>query len=155
MQMGVSLLLSRATYCELLFHLRKYRTISKRLSLLLRMNIFLNITGLCQKLWFGRHWEPLQVWAHLAGGSTLTQQLIKQQVVGDAPDFARKATEIVDALALERSMSKDEILTAYLKCLLPLVEIIKGRILQVPSKLLKGFSAIDANKLSDSPSCLP
>lgn len=46
-----------------------------------------------------------------SGGSTLTQQLIKQQVVGDAPTLARKATEIVDALALERSMSKDEILT--------------------------------------------
>ncbi|MBS7070381.1 MAG: transglycosylase domain-containing protein, partial [Streptococcus parasanguinis] len=37
-----------------------------------------------------------------SGGSTLTQQLIKQQVVGDAPTFTRKATEIVDALALER-----------------------------------------------------
>ena len=46
-----------------------------------------------------------------SGGSTLTQQLIKQQVVGDAPTLARKATEIVDALALEREMSKDEILT--------------------------------------------
>ena len=50
MQMGVSLLLSRVTYCELLFHLRKYQTISKRLSLQLRTNIFLNIKGLCQKL---------------------------------------------------------------------------------------------------------
>lgn len=49
-----------------------------------------------------------------SGGSTLTQQLIKQQVVGDAPTFKRKATEIVDALALERYMSKDEILTTYL-----------------------------------------
>ena len=49
-----------------------------------------------------------------SGGSTLTQQLIKQQVVGDAPTFKRKAAEIVDALALERYMSKDEILTTYL-----------------------------------------
>ena len=46
-----------------------------------------------------------------SGGSTLTQQLIKQQVVGDAPTFTRKATEIVDALALERGMDKNEILT--------------------------------------------
>lgn len=29
-----------------------------------------------------------------SGGSTLTQQLIKQQVVGDAPTLARKASEI-------------------------------------------------------------
>ncbi|MBP2623567.1 penicillin-binding protein PBP1B [Streptococcus oricebi] len=49
-----------------------------------------------------------------SGGSTLTQQLIKQQVVGDAPTFSRKATEIVDALALERYMTKDDILTTYL-----------------------------------------
>ena len=49
-----------------------------------------------------------------SGGSTLTQQLIKQQVVGDAPTFKRKAAEIVDALALERYMTKDEILTTYL-----------------------------------------
>ena len=46
-----------------------------------------------------------------SGGSTLTQQLIKQQVVGDAPTLTRKANEIVDALALERAMTKDEILT--------------------------------------------
>lgn len=44
----------------------------------------------------------------------MTQQLIKQQVVGDAPTLARKAAEIVDALALERAMNKDEILTTYL-----------------------------------------
>ncbi|HFI0666812.1 TPA: penicillin-binding protein PBP1B [Streptococcus suis] len=48
------------------------------------------------------------------GGSTLTQQLIKQQLVGDAPTFTRKANEIVAALALERNMSKEEILTTYL-----------------------------------------
>ncbi len=44
----------------------------------------------------------------------MTQQLIKQQVVGDAPTLAHKAAEIVDALALERAMNKDEILTTYL-----------------------------------------
>ena len=49
-----------------------------------------------------------------SGGSTLTQQLIKQQVVGDAPTFSRKANEIVSALALERAMSKEDILTTYL-----------------------------------------
>ncbi|MCP1639862.1 penicillin-binding protein [Streptococcus gallinaceus] len=49
-----------------------------------------------------------------SGGSTLTQQLIKQQLVGDAPTFSRKANEIVSALALERAMKKDDILTIYL-----------------------------------------
>lgn len=49
-----------------------------------------------------------------SGGSTLPQQLIKQQLVGDAPTFTRKANEIVAALALERNMSKEDILTTYL-----------------------------------------
>lgn len=49
-----------------------------------------------------------------SGGSTLTQQLIKQQLVGDAPTFTRKANEIILALALERNMTKEEILTIYL-----------------------------------------
>ena len=49
-----------------------------------------------------------------SGGSTLTQQLIKQQLVGDAPTFTRKANEIISALALERNMTKNEILTIYL-----------------------------------------
>ena len=39
-----------------------------------------------------------------SGGSTLTQQVIKQQVVGDAPTLARKTKEIIDALALELSL---------------------------------------------------
>lgn len=49
-----------------------------------------------------------------SGGSTLTQQLIKQQVLGDDPTFKRKSREIIYALTLERYLSKDEILTDYL-----------------------------------------
>lgn len=49
-----------------------------------------------------------------SGGSTLTQQLIKQQILGDDPTFKRKATEIIYALELERVMDKDAILTNYL-----------------------------------------
>lgn len=49
-----------------------------------------------------------------SGGSTLTQQLIKQQVLGDSVTFQRKASEIVYALALNNYLSKDQILTDYL-----------------------------------------
>ena len=49
-----------------------------------------------------------------SGGSTLTQQLIKQQVLTNETSFKRKANEIVLALDLEKYLSKDEILTAYL-----------------------------------------
>jgi len=49
-----------------------------------------------------------------SGGSTLTQQLIKQQVLGDSVTFQRKASEIVYALKLNSYLSKDQILTDYL-----------------------------------------
>ncbi|WP_159796208.1 penicillin-binding protein PBP1B [Streptococcus halichoeri] len=49
-----------------------------------------------------------------SGGSTVTQQLVKQQVLGDAPTFKRKSKEIIYALALERYLSKDAILSIYL-----------------------------------------
>ena len=82
-----------------------------------------------------------------SGGSTLTQQLIKQQVVGDAPTLARKATEIVDALALERSMSKDDILTTYLN-VAPFGRNHKGQNIAGAQQAAEGIFGIDANKLS-------
>ena len=82
-----------------------------------------------------------------SGGSTLTQQLIKQQVVGDAPTLARKATEIVDALALERNMSKDEILTTYLN-VAPFGRNHKGQNIAGAQQAAEGIFGIDANKLS-------
>ena len=82
-----------------------------------------------------------------SGGSTLTQQLIKQQVVGDAPTLTRKATEIVDALALERSMSKDEILTTYLN-VAPFGRNNKGQNIAGAQQAAEGIFGIDANKLS-------
>ena len=82
-----------------------------------------------------------------SGGSTLTQQLIKQQVVGDAPTLARKATEIVDALALERNMSKDEILTTYLN-IAPFGRNHKGQNIAGVQQAAEGIFGIDANKLS-------
>lgn len=48
------------------------------------------------------------------GGSTLTQQLVKQQMLTNEVTFDRKANEILLALRLENYFSKDEILTAYL-----------------------------------------
>ncbi|MGM8365859.1 transglycosylase domain-containing protein [Virgibacillus sp. W0181] len=48
------------------------------------------------------------------GGSTLTQQLIKNQILTNEVSFDRKAKEIVLALRLENFFEKDEILEAYL-----------------------------------------
>ncbi|MHB0809057.1 MAG: transglycosylase domain-containing protein [Facklamia hominis] len=48
------------------------------------------------------------------GGSTLTQQLVKQQLLTNDVTFFRKANEILLALRVEKYFSKDEILASYL-----------------------------------------
>jgi penicillin-binding protein 1A len=48
------------------------------------------------------------------GGSTITQQLIKNSVIGSAPTFGRKLREAALAWQLEKQWKKDKILTAYL-----------------------------------------
>ena len=48
------------------------------------------------------------------GGSTLTQQLIKQQILTSEVTFKRKANEILYALRLEKYFTKNQILEAYL-----------------------------------------
>lgn len=48
------------------------------------------------------------------GGSTLTQQLIKNQLLTNEVSFDRKAKEILLAMRLENFFEKDEILEAYL-----------------------------------------
>ena len=48
------------------------------------------------------------------GGSTLTQQLIKNSLLSTEQTFMRKAKELILAVELERRYSKDEILEMYL-----------------------------------------
>jgi penicillin-binding protein 1A len=48
------------------------------------------------------------------GGSTITQQLVKNQIVGNKRTYVRKLREICAAIWLEMHLDKDEILTRYL-----------------------------------------
>lgn len=48
------------------------------------------------------------------GGSTLTQQLIKNQILTNEVSYERKAKELLLAMRLEHFMTKDEILESYL-----------------------------------------
>jgi membrane peptidoglycan carboxypeptidase len=50
----------------------------------------------------------------VAGGSTLTQQLVKILFLGPRRTYARKIQEAVLARWLEYHLTKDEILTSYL-----------------------------------------
>jgi penicillin-binding protein 1B len=59
-------------------------------------------------------WANLMARRVVQGGSTLTQQLVKNYFLSDEQSFGRKATEAVMALRLEAHFSKEEILVAYL-----------------------------------------
>lgn len=58
--------------------------------------------------------KDVQQKALVAGGSTLTQQLVKNLYLNPERTFRRKATEALMAVLLEMRYSKDEILEAYL-----------------------------------------
>ena len=59
-------------------------------------------------------WANLRAGRVVQGGSTLTQQLVKNYFLSDEQTIGRKATEAVMALRLEAHFSKEEILVAYL-----------------------------------------
>jgi penicillin-binding protein 1B len=59
-------------------------------------------------------WANLRAGRVVQGGSTLTQQLVKNYFLSDQQTFVRKATEAVMAMRLESHYSKEEILVAYL-----------------------------------------
>ena len=59
-------------------------------------------------------WANLRARRVVQGGSTLTQQLVKNYFLSDEQTFGRKATEAIMALRLEAHYSKEEILVAYL-----------------------------------------
>lgn len=82
-----------------------------------------------------------------SGGSTLTQQLIKQQILGDDPTFKRKSQEIVYALELERYMSKDEILTDYLN-VSPFGRNNKGQNIAGVEEAAQGIFGVSAKDLT-------
>lgn len=59
-------------------------------------------------------WVNLRAGEALQGGSTLTQQLVKNLFLDPRKTLSRKAYEAIMALMLEQRISKDEILQAYI-----------------------------------------
>ncbi len=59
-------------------------------------------------------WANIRAGRVVQGGSTLTQQLVKNYFLSDEQTFGRKATEAVMAMRLEARYSKEDILVAYL-----------------------------------------
>jgi penicillin-binding protein 1B len=59
-------------------------------------------------------WADLRAGRVVQGGSTLTQQLVKNYFLSDEQTIGRKVTEVLMALRLEAHFSKEEILVGYL-----------------------------------------
>ncbi|MFB6467646.1 transglycosylase domain-containing protein [Cytobacillus sp. Hz8] len=82
-----------------------------------------------------------------SGGSTLTQQLIKNQILTNEVSFERKAKEILLALRLERFFDKNEILEAYLN-VSTFGRNSSGRNIAGVQSAAKGIFGVDASKLT-------
>ncbi len=81
------------------------------------------------------------------GGSTLTQQLIKNQLLTNEVSFERKAKEILLALRLEKFFDKKEILEAYLN-VSTFGRNSSGRNIAGVQAAAKGIFGVDAKDLN-------
>lgn len=81
------------------------------------------------------------------GGSTLTQQLIKNQILTNEVSYERKAKELLLAMRLEHFMTKDEILEAYLN-VIPYGRNSSGTNIAGVATAAEGIFNVKANKLN-------
>lgn len=81
------------------------------------------------------------------GGSTLTQQLIKNQILTNEVSYERKAKEILLAIRLEHFMTKEEILEAYLN-IIPYGRNASGRNIAGIETAANGIFGIKASELT-------
>src|SRR5690625_4128969 len=81
------------------------------------------------------------------GGSTLTQQLIKNQILTNEVSFERKAKEILLALRLENFFEKEEILEAYLN-IVPYGRDASGQNIAGIQTAAQGVFGVDASELT-------
>lgn len=81
------------------------------------------------------------------GGSTLTQQIIKNQILTNEVSFDRKAKEIMLALRLEHFLEKDDILEAYLN-IVPFGRNANGRNIAGVQTAAKGIFGVDADEVN-------
>ncbi|WP_158736566.1 transglycosylase domain-containing protein [Alteribacillus sp. YIM 98480] len=82
-----------------------------------------------------------------SGGSTLTQQIIKNQLLTNEVSFDRKAKEIALALRVENYFEKEEILEAYLN-IVPFGRNADGRNIAGAQSAAEGIFGVEASELN-------
>lgn len=108
---------------------------------------FYSHNGVVPKAIFRAIFQEVTGSANGSGGSTLTQQVIKQTVLTNEVSFGRKFKEILLAQRLEHFFSKDEILEAYLN-VSPFGRNSSGRNIAGVQTAAKGVFGIPAKDLN-------
>ena len=103
--------------------------------------------GIVPKAIFRAVFQEVSGSALQTGGSTLTQQIIKNQILTNEVSFDRKAKEIVLAMRLEHFMEKDEILDAYLN-IVPFGRNANGRNIAGIQTAAQGIFGVDADEVN-------
>jgi len=83
----------------------------------------------------------------VTGGSTITQQLVKNQILNNQVSFDRKAKEILLSLRLEKSFNKKQILQAYIN-IIPFGRNATGQNIAGVETAAKGIFNVDAKNLN-------
>ncbi|EIT85479.1 penicillin-binding protein [Fictibacillus macauensis ZFHKF-1] len=103
--------------------------------------------GIVPKAIFRAVFQEVSASDSRSGGSTLTQQLIKNQILTNEVSFDRKAKEILLALRLEKVLSKKEILNAYLN-IVPFGRNSSGMNVAGIQAAAQGVFGVDAKNLT-------
>lgn len=82
-----------------------------------------------------------------SGGSTLTQQLVKQQLLTDETTFKRKANEILLSAQVEKYFTKNEIITTYLN-VSPFGRNNSGQNIAGVQEAAQGIFGVDADQVT-------
>ncbi|WP_342535937.1 transglycosylase domain-containing protein [Sporosarcina sp. FSL K6-3508] len=104
-------------------------------------------TGIVPKAIFRGVFQDVTNSASQTGGSTLTQQLVKNQILTNEVSYERKAKEILLAMRLEHFMTKDEILEAYLN-IIPYGRDVLGQNIAGIETAARGIFGIKASELN-------
>ncbi|WP_301109432.1 transglycosylase domain-containing protein [Sporosarcina sp.] len=104
-------------------------------------------TGIVPKAIFRGVFQDVTNSDSQTGGSTLTQQLVKNQILTNEVSYERKAKEILLAMRLEHFMTKDEILEAYLN-IIPYGRDVVGQNIAGIETAARGIFGIKASELT-------
>ena len=110
-------------------------------------NLFYEHNGIVPRSIFRAVFQEASGSSMQSGGSTLTQQLIKMQVLNNEVSFDRKFKEILLAQRVEKYFTKDELIEAYLN-IVPFGRNPNGRNIAGIQTAAKSIFGIDASDVT-------